>query len=59
MTGSTHTTLTPYWADRLGKTTLKAAQLSARGGALECTLRDDRVAISGRAVLYMEGTITI
>jgi PhzF family phenazine biosynthesis protein len=59
VTGSTHTTLTPYWADRLGRTTLKAAQLSARGGELDCTLRGDRVAISGRAVLYMEGTITI
>jgi len=59
VTGSTHTNLTPYWAERLGKTTLKAAQLSARGGELECTLRGDRVAISGRAALYMEGTITI
>jgi len=59
VTGSTHTVLTPYWAERLGKATLRAAQLSARGGELECALRGDRVAISGRAVLYMEGTITI
>lgn len=57
VTGSTHTTLTPYWADRLGKTTLTAAQLSARGGELTCTLAGDRVKIAGRAVLYMEGTI--
>lgn len=59
VTGSAHTILTPFWAERLGKTTMRAAQLSARGGELECTLRGDRVAISGRAVLYMEGTITI
>ena len=59
VTGSTHTTLTPYWAGRLGKTTLRAAQLSARGGELQCTLRGDRVEISGQAVLYMEGKITI
>jgi predicted PhzF superfamily epimerase YddE/YHI9 len=57
VTGSTHTTLTPYWADRLGKTTLTAAQLSVRGGELTCTLAGDRVKIAGRAVLYMEGTI--
>jgi len=59
VTGSTHTILTPYWAERLGRKSLKAAQLSARGGELECTLRGDRVGIAGRAVLYMEGTITI
>lgn len=57
VTGSTHTTLTPYWAARLGKTTLTAAQLSARGGELACTLEGDRVKIAGTAVLYMEGTI--
>lgn len=57
VTGSTHTTLTPYWAERLGKTMLTAAQLSARGGELACTLDGDRVKIAGRAVLYMEGTI--
>jgi len=57
VTGSTHTTLTPYWAERLGKTSLTAAQLSARGGELACTLDGDRVKIAGKAVLYMEGTI--
>jgi len=59
VTGSTHTTLTPYWAARLGKTALRAAQLSARGGELQCALRGDRVEISGHAVLYMEGRICI
>jgi PhzF family phenazine biosynthesis protein len=59
VTGSTHTTLTPFWADRLGKDLLRAAQVSERGGELECTLRGDRVGISGKAVLYMEGKITV
>jgi PhzF family phenazine biosynthesis protein len=54
-TGSSHCTLTPYWAERLGKTTLQARQLSRRGGALRCTLNGDRVSIAGRAVLYLEG----
>lgn len=57
VTGSAHTALTPYWAARLGKTTLSAAQLSARGGELTCTMAGDRVKIAGHAVLYMEGTI--
>lgn len=58
-TGSSHCTLTPYWAKRLGKTELKARQLSHRGGALDCTLNGDRVSIAGRAVLYLEGQITV
>jgi predicted PhzF superfamily epimerase YddE/YHI9 len=59
VTGSSHTTLTPYWARRLGKTELEARQLSRRGGALHCTLNGDRVTIGGRAVLYLEGHIEI
>lgn len=59
VTGSAHCTLTPYWAHRLGKTTLEARQVSKRGGALTCTLKANRVLISGRAVLYLEGSITV
>jgi predicted PhzF superfamily epimerase YddE/YHI9 len=59
VTGSSHCTLTPYWANRLGKTELEARQLSRRGGALHCTLNGDRVSIAGRAVLYLEGWIEV
>ena len=59
VTGSSHCTLIPYWAERLGKHRLAARQLSRRGGALSCALEGDRVTIAGRAVLYLEGTITI
>jgi predicted PhzF superfamily epimerase YddE/YHI9 len=59
VTGSAHCTLTPYWAGRLGKERLHARQVSARGGDLWCTDRGARVAIAGRAVLYMEGTIYV
>ncbi len=59
VTGSAHTTLTPYWAKRLGKTELTARQLSKRGGSLRCRLSGDRVEIAGRAVPYLEGTITV
>jgi PhzF family phenazine biosynthesis protein len=59
VTGSAHCVLIPYWAERLGKTELRARQLSARGGELQVALRGDRVDIGGRAVRYLQGTITI
>jgi PhzF family phenazine biosynthesis protein len=59
VTGSAHCTLTPYWAERLGKTRLVARQVSARGGDLVCELKDDRVALSGRCAFYMEGQIAV
>jgi PhzF family phenazine biosynthesis protein len=59
VTGSAHTTLIPYWAGVLGKTKMAARQLSQRGGNLLCELKDDRVKISGGAVLFMEGEIFI
>ncbi len=59
VTGSAHCTLTPFWAERLGKTELKARQISTRGGELRCTMQGDRVLIAGRAVEYLRGEITI
>ena len=58
-TGSAHCVLAPYWAKRLGKTQLEARQISARIGELSCTLRGDRITLAGRAVLYLEGAITV
>ncbi len=57
VTGSAHSTLIPYWSPRLGKSAMRAAQLSRRGGELFCEHNGERVAISGRAALYMRGTI--
>ena len=59
VTGSAHCTLAPYWSARLGKKTLTARQLSARGGELVCEDRGARVALTGRCVLYLEGEIRI
>jgi len=55
-TGSTHCELIPYWSRRLGKTSMRARQISARGGEFLCEDLGDAVAISGKAVLYLEGT---
>ena len=57
VTGSTHCTLVPYWAARLGKDDLVARQVSARGGQLFCRAAGDRVRIAGQAVLYLEGEV--
>lgn len=59
VTGSAHTTLTPFWSARLGKTSMTARQLSARGGYLECTLKGSRTLIAGRAVLFLKGEILL
>ncbi len=59
VTGRAHCTLAPYWARRLGKPMLHAVQLSRRGGELFCEDRGERVAIAGRAVQFLEGTIEI
>ena len=59
VTGSAHTTLTPYWASVLAKSSLSARQLSHRTGELTCTLLGDRVEIAGEAVLYLRGEIEI
>lgn len=59
VTGSAHTTLTPYWASELRKNELTARQLSARQGYLRCNHLDDRVEISGQARLYLTGEIEL
>ena len=57
VTGSAHCTLVPYWSARLGKTSLHARQVSARGGELWCEHQGERVRIAGHAVVYLEGEI--
>lgn len=59
VTGSAHCSLAPYWQQRLGKHSLSAEQVSSRGGKLACTIRQDRVEISGTASLYLRGTIFV
>ena len=57
VTGSAHTSLTPYWSNRLNKKSFTAKQLSARGGTLLCEEQGDRIIIGGKAVQYMKGEI--
>ena len=59
VTGSAHTTMIPYWAEKLGKSYMTAIQLSKRKGHLWCRHLGDRVEISGKAKTYLEGEILI
>lgn len=59
VTGSTHTMLIPYWAQRLGKTQMLARQVSSRGGDIRCQLVGDRVLMSGQAVTYLVGKVLL
>jgi PhzF family phenazine biosynthesis protein len=58
VTGSAHTTLTPFWAEQLGRSDLTAIQLSVRRGYLRCRLQDSRVEISGQCRLYLTGHLS-
>jgi PhzF family phenazine biosynthesis protein len=59
VTGSTHCSLAPYWAQRLGKRTLHARQVSERGGEIWCEVKEQRVILKGNAVLTLRGELLI
>lgn len=59
VTGSAHCELAPLWAQRLGRDSFFARQLSRRGGSLRCTVTGERVVLSGRAVDYLIGEIRL
>ena len=59
VTGSAHSTLIPFWAEKLGKDVLHAKQLSKRGGDLWCQNSGKRVLMSGNCVFYMKGEIHV
>ncbi len=57
VTGSAHCCLGPYWGAKLGKTSLSALQVSARGGILRVGLKGDRVLIGGQAVTVLRAEL--
>jgi PhzF family phenazine biosynthesis protein len=58
VTGSAHSCLAPYWGKQLDKVSMKAHQVSARGGELKVELLGKRVLISGQAVTVFKGELT-
>lgn len=59
VTGGAHCTIAPFWSERLGKPEIRAFQASARGGAMTCRPRGDRVELEGECVPYLTGTIQV
>ena len=57
VTGSAHCTLAPYWGARLGKTRLRARQVSRRVGELTCEVLDTQVRLGGRCQLVITGQL--
>jgi predicted PhzF superfamily epimerase YddE/YHI9 len=57
VTGSAHCNIVPYWSEKLGKKKLFCQQISPRHGDLQCELVGDRVLMSGKCVLFMQGEV--
>lgn len=59
VSGVAHLCLAPYWAERLGRTSLVGRQLSQRGGVVRCEDCGERVRLGGSAVVFLSGRITV
>lgn len=56
--GSAHCQIIPYWANRLGKSTIQAWEASARGGALEGEIvSPTQLILRGEAILFAESEL--
>ena len=58
VTGSAHTVLAPFWANRLGRESLVGLQASPRSGQVGVELNGDRVTVLGRAVTVLDGVLS-
>ena len=59
VTGSAHSSLMPYWAEKLTSNRLVARQISRRGGTLFCKFLGNRVEIAGNAVTFLSGELKL
>lgn len=57
VTGSAHCALAPFWAERLGRTSLVGVQVSARGGRVGVAVRGDRVELTGQSATVLDGVL--
>ena len=55
VTGSAHTAIVPFWAERLGRREFTALQASERTGLLQCRLEGDRVVLGGHCHTVIAG----
>ncbi|KTD21717.1 PhzF family phenazine biosynthesis protein [Legionella londiniensis] len=59
VTGSAHCVLAPFWAAKLGKSSLRAHQGVSRKGEVFCEVLPERVCISGSCRWYLKGHLVI
>ncbi|GIF03074.1 PhzF family phenazine biosynthesis protein [Actinoplanes siamensis] len=59
VTGSAHTSLTPFWTGRLGRDELTGYQASARGGLVRVAIRGDRTLLGGYATTTIDGELLV
>ena len=59
VTGSAHASLGPFWAERLGTTSLRARQASARGGYVDLRVDGDTAHVGGPAVTVSRGLLAV
>jgi PhzF family phenazine biosynthesis protein len=58
-TGSSHAALFPYWKNRLNKRTLKALQLSTKGGYFEGYVENEHVIITSGLEIQIKGYLDL
>ena len=59
VTGSAHCCLSPFWSERLGRTTLVGWQASSRGGRVTTENCGERVKLRGDAVTTLRGVLMV
>jgi PhzF family phenazine biosynthesis protein len=57
VTGSAHCSLAILWSKKLGKQSLRAEQLSQRGGFLEVDVHQEHVSLIGKSLTFSKGTL--
>ena len=57
--GSGHCHVIPLWANKIKKRELIAFQASKRSGVLYCRIENDRVILTGKAILYSKAEIYV
>ncbi|MFL6753161.1 MAG: PhzF family phenazine biosynthesis protein [Sphingomicrobium sp.] len=55
VTGSAHTAIVPFWAERLGRNAFTAFQASERTGILQCRVEGERVVLGGHCHTVIAG----
>ena len=59
VTGSAHCCLAHYWQERTGREQFTAFQASKRGGVVHIQIQQDRVLLSGNAVIVSQGELLV